>query len=76
MTVRVTELREPTSQPSAIGGTHLFRIRIRNNGTEPFTVRTITIEPAGMAAADFDAGPQTFNDTIAPGVWNPKGKRS
>lgn len=68
--VRVTELRQP-GQPTMSMGTHFYRIRVRNAGTEPFTVTGISVQPGGMTEADVENSSQRFNDLVNPGETVP-----
>ena len=65
LNVSVAELRQP-GHPLPVIGTHFYIIRVRNSGSEPITVHTITVAPGGMTELDVENATQTFDETVVP----------
>lgn len=66
MRIQLTELR-PVGAQVMLSGTHYFRVRVMNDGTEPFTVESITLQLGASRDIELMNGVQSFHEEVAPG---------
>lgn len=66
LSIGIKEVRQP-GRPLPIVGNHYYIIRIRNTGTEPVIVNTITIAPSGMTEIDVETATERFGEAVNEG---------